>query len=202
MERAAFSRALRFLNYHPVAKWAALSAAVGTAVVYVALLIVLGLYVDLTVNRGEITAYQQLLPAEQEKFREAEFQATESQVADTLRDLGIRDAAQLKEFTQLCLVNPKKLNAREQDYRLELLWRIHVNRLLDERVGADAAEQYRKGFAKQVKNVGADEALFRDVTGLGVLSLVVRTEHRLDGHLISWLASWNPWMWCRATSPS
>ena len=71
MERAAFSRARRFLNYYPLAKWSALAATVGTAVFYVFLLVVLGLFLDLTVNRGEITAFHQLTPHEQKIHRDA-----------------------------------------------------------------------------------------------------------------------------------
>ena len=37
--RQAFAKARSYLNYHPVAKWSALLAAVGTGVLYVALLV-------------------------------------------------------------------------------------------------------------------------------------------------------------------
>src|SRR5262245_4017093 len=68
--RAAFARARTFLNYHPVAKWAALVAGVGTGVLYVALLMLLGLFLDLTVSRGDIPAYHRLTPAERAAFYE------------------------------------------------------------------------------------------------------------------------------------
>jgi ATP-binding cassette, subfamily B, bacterial len=68
--RAAFARARSFLNYYPVAKWSALVAGAATGVLYVALLLLLGLFIDLTVNRGEIPAYQHLWPQEQAAFAE------------------------------------------------------------------------------------------------------------------------------------
>src|SRR3954447_5250243 len=69
-QRAAFARARSFLNYYPAAKWSALVAGVGTGVLYVALLMLLGLFIDLAVNRGDIPAYQHLAPQEREAFSE------------------------------------------------------------------------------------------------------------------------------------
>src|SRR5205807_6505725 len=71
VNRAAFARARRFLNYFAAAKWAAHAAAVGAGVLYVALLVVLGLYADLMVNRGRVPAFYQLPPAEQARFEQS-----------------------------------------------------------------------------------------------------------------------------------
>src|SRR5688500_3530221 len=68
VEREAFARARRFLDYSPAAKWTALAAAVGTGILYVALLIVLGLFTDLVVSRGIIPAYKDLPPRQQQAF--------------------------------------------------------------------------------------------------------------------------------------
>lgn len=68
MDRAGFARARTFLNYHPVAKWSALAAAVGTAVLYVALLLLLALFVDLIVDRGDLPAYASLTTQDQRSF--------------------------------------------------------------------------------------------------------------------------------------
>src|SRR6266542_1639197 len=70
MESTAFARARRFLNYNVVAKWSAHAAAVGTGVFYVALLVVLGLFADLMVNRGRLPAYTNLSPGDRQAFRE------------------------------------------------------------------------------------------------------------------------------------
>src|SRR5262245_21582683 len=69
-QRAAFARARTFLEYHPVAKWSALVAAVLAGVLYVVLLMLLGLFADLAVNRGDIPAYQHLPPQQRATFRD------------------------------------------------------------------------------------------------------------------------------------
>lgn len=70
MEREAFARAWRFLNYRPAAKWAAQVAAVSSAVLYVALLAVLGLFADLVVNRGQIPSYGSLQATDRDRFQD------------------------------------------------------------------------------------------------------------------------------------
>jgi ATP-binding cassette subfamily B protein len=55
--RGAFSRAWRFLNFKPVAKWSAIAAAVSTGLLYVLLLLILGLFVDLLVSRGQLSEH-------------------------------------------------------------------------------------------------------------------------------------------------
>ena len=68
--RAAFARARSFLNYHSAAKWSSLVASIGTAVLYVVLLMLLGLYADLMVNRGQIPALYNLSTVDRENFQE------------------------------------------------------------------------------------------------------------------------------------
>src|SRR5262245_32308090 len=98
MERAAFARARSFLNYHPVAKWAALFAGVGTGVLYVVLLLLLGLFLDLTINRGDLPAYPNLSLPEQRAFRE-EWKDPLSRFSSTLQDTTLKDDA--KQWAQL-----------------------------------------------------------------------------------------------------
>jgi ATP-binding cassette subfamily B protein len=129
VEREAFARARQFLNYSPVAKWAALTAAVGTGVVYVALLLVLGLFADLVVYRGRIPSYRDLPPHDQRAFQDHWKRLAEPE--QTLRHLGVADAV------AKALANPdfEKLTSREK----ELLWRAYVSQNLRHRVGARAA---------------------------------------------------------------
>src|SRR5262245_34020251 len=68
MERRAFARALRFLNYLPFAKWTALLASVGAGVVFVAFLALLALFADLMVNHGQVPAFPQLLTRAQHSY--------------------------------------------------------------------------------------------------------------------------------------
>ncbi len=65
-ERTAFAKACRYLNYNAAAKWTAHAAAAGTALIYVALLVVLWLFADLVVHRGGIPAFRDLRQDQQE----------------------------------------------------------------------------------------------------------------------------------------
>jgi ATP-binding cassette, subfamily B, bacterial len=53
MDNAAFTRATRFLNYSPVAKWLALLCGIASAALYVGLLLVLFFFADLLVERHD-----------------------------------------------------------------------------------------------------------------------------------------------------
>lgn len=206
MERAAFAKARSYLNFHLLAKWSALSAAVGTAVLYVGLLLVLGLFADLIITQGRIESFQNLSPHEQEKVRQKwqdAVTALELTVDDKTRAPLLRSELRRRlqeldippEFVELCVSSPTSLDARAHDTRLEILWRVQVHQLLNDHVGGEAAELYKQRFADQLQSVGVDIALTRDVPNLGVLSLVVRSRERFDGWVAGWLASWNPWMW-------
>src|SRR5207302_9821400 len=69
-ERRAFARAWTYLNYNAAAKWTALVAAVAAGVLYVLLLLVLRLFGDEMVYRGQVAAFDQLNPAEVDHFAE------------------------------------------------------------------------------------------------------------------------------------
>src|SRR5262245_29104664 len=66
-ERSAFARACAYLNYRAAAKWTAYISAVLTALLFVVLLVLLTLFADLIVNRGQLPAFDDLTPAEQER---------------------------------------------------------------------------------------------------------------------------------------
>jgi len=100
MESNAFVRALKFLNYHSLAKWLALLSSVAAAVLFVALIVLLAFFTDLVVNRGEIPSYQDLTRAERNAFltevappEEAEqAPARKQQVREDLHALGVSEA--------------------------------------------------------------------------------------------------------------
>jgi len=171
----AFARARRFLDYSPVAKWSALVAAVGTGVLYVALLIVLGLFVDLVVSRGEIPSFRDLSPALKEYF----WQRWEA-LPETDRKKGLQDSGvDPKKALELVKANPQKLPPQDQ----ELRWRGQLYHILEEQVSPDAAK------------VVADTPLDQPLPEGGILSLVVRSQDRFYRGFITWLARWNPWTW-------
>ncbi len=51
-ERTAFARACAYLNYKAAAKWTAYVSAVLTALLFVALLVLLALFADVVAHRG------------------------------------------------------------------------------------------------------------------------------------------------------
>jgi ATP-binding cassette subfamily B protein len=140
VESNAFTRAWRYLNYKPVAKWTALTAAVFTAIFYVALLAVLSLFADLLVNRGTIPDFRSLTQADRNAFlaRQAQGESDEDsrtalieQRTAQLQDLGLeqKSAAELAagEF------------AGKAPQVKELIWRAHVYQILHNRVNPTAA---------------------------------------------------------------
>jgi ATP-binding cassette subfamily B protein len=175
VEGEAFARARRFLDYSPVAKWSALIAAVGTGVLFVALLGVLGLFVDLVVSRGEIPSFRDLPPQAQAYFWDR-WRSPEQDWKESLRESGVQDP---KRMDYLATTDPQSLSPRDQEVR----WRAQVYQLLKDQVGAGAAEV--------VAGVRPDQPLPEQ----GILSLVVRSQDEYYGGLIARLARSNPWTW-------
>jgi ATP-binding cassette subfamily B protein len=133
-DRKAFARAWAYLNYNAAAKWAAVAAGVGTAVLYVVLLGLLWLFADLIVHRGTIPYYRDLTFAEQQRFQQFWGGLPEEQQKEYLQDLGLPESAaeQLAEATRK---NFADLSPEEQS----LVWRAYLARLLHDRVGGVAA---------------------------------------------------------------
>ena len=114
MEREAFARARRFLNYSPVAKWSALIAAVSSGILYVALLVVLGLFVDLVVSRGVIPSFRDLSPAEKEYFWQHWAALSLEDRQKALQDSGVEDA---KQAANLAAADPQGMTPADQELR-------------------------------------------------------------------------------------
>jgi ATP-binding cassette subfamily B protein len=184
-ERNAFAKACTYLNYNAGAKWLALAAGVGTAVLYVGLLAVLWLFADLIIHRGVIPDYDEL----PERDRHA-FAATwvglgnEDERAGLLRDIGVDD----KNAAHLAAVSPDAEGLTAGDR--SLMWRAYLPRLLKERVGDNAADLVRQAPTDQ------------PITDVGMLSLVVRTHAsgRFFAPIVDGLARWNKWAWYTRTA--
>ncbi len=138
-ERRAFARAWTYLNYNAVAKWTALIAAVATGVLYVLLLIVLWLFGDLMVHRGQIVSYDELNPAEQANFDEIWQQKPSEQDPSfgmhALELIGLANARPAGNSLADVTPSDKSLTSQEQ----RLLWRAYLVSLMHERVGGVAA---------------------------------------------------------------
>jgi ATP-binding cassette subfamily B protein len=201
VERAAFARARRFLNYHPFARWSALVAALASGILYVALLIVLGFYTDLMVNRGEIPAFGNLLRQDQIRFQ-GEIELPEDSEARKARlaqfraevvELGTQEP---KIIGLVTTPTPDRLTVGDQELRKALLWYAELVPFLRDHVGPEAGDLLRQRLVNDIQTYGIDKVFKGDQEDYGGLSLVVRTRnHGVQGPLIQTLAAWNPWMW-------
>jgi ATP-binding cassette subfamily B protein len=174
VEREAFARARRFLNYSPVAKWTAIAAGVATSLFYVALLVVLGLFADLMVSRGEIPTFRDLSAGEQQGVLEGWRSLDPPEREEYLRALRTDDSKVRQLAASDVLIQPLDQ---------ERVWRAHVYRVLYAAVGTQAAEKV------------AGRAPDQPLADLGILSLVVRSHPRVYGPVIGLLARWSPWAW-------
>jgi ABC-type multidrug transport system fused ATPase/permease subunit len=184
-ERAAFAKACAYLNYSPGAKWSAHLAGVGTAIVYVALLVVLWLFADLMVSHGRLPSFQELTPAERTRFLDEWEQRTPVERQALLARIGYAEAEarRLAELAPSTDLRPADVNG---------LWRARMGEMLIDRVGPEAVP------------AGPPDRPDYSEEDHGILSLIVREQ--ADGRLITpvlgWLARWNPWMWNRSTHGS
>ncbi len=69
-ERTAFAWACSYLGYKAGAKWLAYLSATATGFLYVCLLVLLGLFADLMVHRGQLPSYRELSPADKERLQD------------------------------------------------------------------------------------------------------------------------------------
>jgi ATP-binding cassette subfamily B protein len=207
MGNPTFTRALRFLNYNPVAKWLALTGAVGTGILYVALLVVLGLFADLMAERGEIPCWANLSERNRAVFLEGlSLSSAEKQGPKATPDAGERgrsagDDGIRREVENLGVTDPEALGLAtaqakaNEELRLELSWFARLVPFLRESVSDDAAEQVRDALRRNVANWGLPVALNHNLKDFGVLGLVVRSRSSLSGTLLGWVVPWNGWMW-------
>lgn len=178
MERVAFTRARRYLNYNRTAKWTALGAAILIGLCYLGLLVVLGMFADLLVHRGQIPIYRDLLPTERAAFNR-QWQGLADK-EPLLTELTV-DPARARALAES---EPAILPPADQ----EQIWRSYLFQLVRERVSPEAAELILNDWHK------ADE-IGQAPTNRGILSLVIWTRDRSYGPLLGWLAHTNPWMW-------
>jgi ATP-binding cassette subfamily B protein len=171
VEREAFLRARKFLNYSPAAKWTALVAAIGSGVLYVALLVLLGLFTDLIVSRGAIPAFRDLAPSDQRAFEQDWSSLGPQRQRQLVQELGL----QVQDIDRAM-----EAGARGGLAQNEALWLAEVRHVLALRAN---------GAADLIRGTTA-EAL----TDKGILSLVVRSYPHMYGRAVSLLARWK-WTW-------
>jgi ATP-binding cassette subfamily B protein len=175
-EQAAFAKACAYLNYRKYAKWTALTAAAGTGVVYVALLVVLWLFADLMVYRGRLPTSLSLTPLQQNQFFD-EWNALDSvEKSNRLEAVGLSG-----ERLQNLIVPDDIATLTRADQRE--IWRAQVRHIIVSRIGEEAL----------APGEGADQVDFN--ADVGITSLVVRShsEGRITTPVLAALARWAPW---------
>jgi len=176
-EQTAFAKACAYLNYKKWAKWTAHAAAAGTGVVYVALLVVLWLFTDLLVYRGQLPAYHSLTPLQQKRFY-SEWNALDiAERQRRLQALGYLDEERIQHLAELTLENPDLSNETVRS-ELRTIWYAQVRHILLDKLGPDLLPE-RDDYNANV----------------GIVSLLVRAqaEGRIITPVVAALAKWVPW---------
>jgi ATP-binding cassette subfamily B protein len=200
MADSAFARCQKFLSYHPLAQWFSIISSVSTAILYVGLIVLLGLFIDLLVERGEIPSFHQLPRHERDLFLR-EIAPEEKDKRDELID-SIRAELKALNFDPALVKSWEKGEPLDKlpAHEKALLWWAKMPDLLKEKVGDDAAKKVRDDLRASIETRGADVTAQQALGECGILSLVVRTRHGSKGRLLGHLADWNEWMWAHGNN--
>ncbi len=185
MDNTALDRLRADFVKAPSARLGAIVSSIGAAVTYVLLLLLLYLFVDLLVWRGEIPTYAQLTPAQKVEFAK---EWAERKPAD--REDAVKRLRRPEIADRLKTATDKDLYADEWEAR----WRAGVYLILKERVGDDAAN----AFLPEPPAEGTPEK----PPSFGSLSLVVREHYRWTGSILGRLAALCTWTWTQNSSGS
>src|SRR5262245_15699543 len=191
VDRNAFARARSFLKYRTGAKWLAIVAGIGTAVLYVLLLLVLSLFGDLLIHRGRIPTLSQLTLGEQEQFVNDWAKLSAEQRGEIAKHLGVPGpSSPLIATTDLPPV-PARMTREALEkwagarkiasdnlylpamFENELRWRGYVWLQLRELVSDEAANSYQSAV-KSYAEFPYPALGIGNTTPHGALSLVVR----------------------------
>jgi ATP-binding cassette subfamily B protein len=196
MDHTAFVRARKFLQYHPAAKWLSVASSVLAALLFFVLILLLALYVDIVVNRGEVPSLLELPAAQRTAFEnEANLpddtesgNAAKQRVHDTLQSLNLRDA-ELRDWFAGESVG--KLPYRQR----ALLWYVTAIQHVRSAVGDSAGTRVAERLRNNIEQNQLDAAVAQSIGDVGLLSRVVRSKGTVIGWLAARLAAWNDWTW-------
>lgn len=193
----------------PTARWGAVLSSVGASVTYILLLLLLYLFVDLLVWRGEIPTYAQLTAARKHEFAVEWANRPEEDRVQAVARLGW-PAARARRLATANDEELKKLAKNETEERLfadewEGRWHAGVYLALRDRVNTSAAEaflpvvstKWDKDAEARAPDADPVDATAPDTRPrFGLLSLVVRERsNRLIGPLLGKVAALNAWTW-------
>jgi ATP-binding cassette subfamily B protein len=185
VDTAAFNRIRSDFLKTPFEKWGAIISSIGAALCYLALLVLLYLFMDLISWQGRVPQYAQLNAARQQEFASEWASRDENDRLNAVKRLTGFDP-QVKR-----IVDTEADPAPSPD-EWEFRWQANVYLALRDRVGTAAAESFLPARSTDAAIVNEPPAAS---PRFGVLGLIVRERNRWTGHLLGWFASWNGWMW-------
>jgi ATP-binding cassette subfamily B protein len=198
MAANAFARCQGFLNYHALAKWGSIVSSLSTAFLYLGLIVLLGLFIDLMVERGEIPSFHQLPEHERRLFlNENALPEDKDKRADFIKPIKVEldalkfDSAQLRSWEKGEPI--EKWTAQEK----ALLWWAKLPELVKQKVGDEAEDRVRQKIRDSNANRGSEVTERQALENCGILSLVVRSQHSYKGRFLGFIAEWNDWMWAQ-----
>lgn len=168
-------------------RWVAQLASVGSAVLFVGLLLLVYLFTDLMVWKGTLPSFSSLAPTSQVAFsNEWATQWTEAERAEAVKRIGIPETLVSRFAGIVDREHPPTVG------EWEVKWQANTYLVLRARVSLAAAEIY----ADRMHPTGDAAAT---IPKFGSLSLVLRKRSHWTGPLLGWFASWNPWTWSPGT---
>jgi ABC-type multidrug transport system fused ATPase/permease subunit len=177
VETTALERLKTDFMKAPVDRRVAAVSSVGTALAFLALLVLLYLFSDLLVWRGLVPSYSQLAPVRQQEFAAEWNNRPEEQRKEAVKRVtASADQARV-------LVGGEGVSA-PTPAEWGLRWRAGVYLALRDRAGEEAADAYLP-----------EGKVGEPAPQLGLLSLVARERNRWTGRLAGWAAGWNGWAW-------
>ncbi len=196
MPSSAFVRSQQFLRYHRYGYWLSLASSILSSILFVALIMLLGLFIDLLVDRGNIGSYYQLPRNERYEFvlgisLPEDREARETQIRkihEELKVLGI----DTKLVARWEAREPIENWSREEP---GILWVAALPLFLESRVSAGAAEKIREDIRDSIINHGLEATIYLGLDDGGLLSMVIRSRHGFRGAASAWIARWNAWTW-------
>ena len=199
MNGDAFTRLRTDFVKSPSAQWGAVLCSVGAAVTYALLLLLLYLFVDLLVWRGEIPAYARLSAAQKKEFADEWAARSDQDRADAVARLGVTDPLRVNRLVAKTDDDLKPLAKSAADEHLfadewEARWTAGVYLALRDRVNQSAADTFLPppGW-ERVEQLGTADPYAKPQFGL--LSLVVRERNRWTAPLLGRFAAWTGWTW-------
>jgi len=198
VEQTAFNRLRADFVKAPSARWGAIVSSIGAPITYGLLLLLLYLFVDLLVWRGEIPTFAQLTTARKKEFADEWAARPEADRIDAVSRLGWPDA----RAKRLITANDEELKALAKSKEGEHLfadewearWRAGVYLALRDRVNQNAADTFL--ITSTPPAALAHEPPVQETRPqYGLLSLVVRERHRWISPFLGRITSWNTWTW-------